>query len=69
MGKPVFNPYGMDPGFRSTYDPYNEEEKIVICPKCGAEIPDGETKCPKCGKKSVREDGVRKKKHARGSRK
>lgn len=52
MGKPVFNPYGMDPGFRSTYDPYNEEEKIVICPKCGAEIPNGETECPECGKKN-----------------
>ena len=50
MGKPVFNPYGMDPGFRSTYDPYNEEQKMLFCPKCGAEVSDGEIKCPVCGK-------------------
>ena len=30
MGKPVSNPYGNDPGFRATYDPYAEEEQTDL---------------------------------------
>lgn len=29
MGKPIFNPYGMDPGFRAVYDPYQDEQKSL----------------------------------------
>ena len=53
MGKPIYNPYGMDPGFRATYDPYYdcENDEDVICPKCGAKILHGSIKCPACGEK------------------
>ena len=49
MGKPVFNPYGMDPGFRYTDTPDDERKQPkLLCPKCQAAIPGGSSQCPVC---------------------
>ena len=32
--------------------------KTTVCPECGAEYPEGEAACPKCGKRTVFEDGT-----------
>lgn len=69
MGKPVFNPYGMDPGFRYMDTTAGDKKKRGInCPKCQSKIPYGSCKCPVCNEnveelfKIIKKEEIRTKK-------
>jgi len=74
---PPFHPFGgelpkpIEEFFRALNQPQQHKEepiKVVRCPKCGAELPEGLNFCPICGTRLKQQNEKRREPHWRESR-